>query len=77
MKNNKGAISIEMILTVIVLIVLGGICIFMLTGDNGLFVPVENEQRQEEKNNIDTTKDAEQTSNADNTVNGENTAQTE
>jgi len=43
MKNNRGAISIEMIITVIVMILLAGICIFMLTGENGLFVPKDNE----------------------------------
>lgn len=39
MKNNRGAISIEMIITVIVIILLVGVTIFMLTGENGLFVP--------------------------------------
>jgi len=43
MKNNRGAISIEMIITVIVIILLVGIAIFMLTGENGLFVPKDNE----------------------------------
>ena len=39
MKNNRGEITIMMVITVIVLIILGGICIFMLTGENGIFVP--------------------------------------
>ena len=39
MKNNRGEITIGMIITVIILIILGGICIFMLTGENGIFVP--------------------------------------
>lgn len=39
MKNNRGEITIAMIIIVIIFIVLGGICIFMLTGENGLFVP--------------------------------------
>ena len=43
MKNNRGAISIEMIITVIVIIVLVGIAIFMLTGENGIFVPKDKE----------------------------------
>ena len=38
MKNNRGAISIETIITVIVIILLLGVTIFMLTGENGLFV---------------------------------------
>ena len=43
MKNNRGAISIEMIITVIVIMLLVGVTIFMLTGENGLFVPKDNE----------------------------------
>jgi len=43
MKNNRGAISIEMIITVIVIMVLVGVAIFMLTGENGLFVPKDKE----------------------------------
>ena len=53
MKNNKGAISIEMIITVIVILVLLGICVFMLTGEEGIFVPKKDEQVQE--NNITET----------------------
>ena len=44
MKNERGEITIPAILTTIVLIVLAGICIFMLTGENGLFVPKRYEQ---------------------------------
>lgn len=54
MKNNKGEISIELIATVIVLIVLAGICIFMLTGDSGLFIPKGEEQNIQTNNTIDT-----------------------
>ena len=43
MKNNRGAISIEMIITVIVIMLLVGVTIFMLTGENGLFVPNNKE----------------------------------
>ena len=51
MKNEAGEITIPTILTVIVLIVLAGICIFMLTGENGLFVPKNYEQESELTNN--------------------------
>jgi len=54
MKNNKGEISIELIATVIVLIVLAAICIFMLTGDSGLFVPKGEEQNIQTNNTVDT-----------------------
>jgi hypothetical protein len=40
MRNDRGEISIPTILIGIILIVLAGICIFMLTGENGIFVPV-------------------------------------
>ena len=52
MKSNKGEISVELLITIIVLIVLGGICIFMLTGDNGLFIPKEYEVHEEKTNNV-------------------------
>ena len=52
MKNNRGEISIKMIITVISLIIFGGICIFMLTGDNGLFIPKEYEVHEEKTNNV-------------------------
>lgn len=55
MKDNKGQITIMMIVTVIVLIILGGICIFMLTGDNGLFVPKEDEKENKSTENEITT----------------------
>lgn len=66
MKNNRGAISIEMILTIIVILVLGGICIFMLTGDNGIFVPKEEKQIQE--TNETQNQNAENNENAENAV---------
>lgn len=49
MKDNRGEITIPMIITGIVLIIIVGICIFMLTGENGLFVPrTENESQENE-----------------------------
>ena len=68
MKDNRGEISIQMIITVIVLIILGGICIFMLTGDNGLFVP------REDGNQV-ITENSTNNQNAVNDVNQANTAQ--
>ena len=50
MKDNRGEISIMMIITVISLIVFGAICIFMLTGDSGLFIPKSQEKVTE--NNV-------------------------
>lgn len=59
MKNNKGEISIPMIITGIILIILGGIIIFMLTGENGLFVlkgseSTINRNELQEQNNSNT-----------------------
>ena len=73
MKNNRGAISIEMIITVIVLIILAGISIFMLTGENGLFVPKNNQEQTQNTNN--TTVDSNQE--LQNNENGENAVITE
>ena len=36
MKNNKGITLIALVITIIVLLILAGITIAMLTGDNGL-----------------------------------------
>lgn len=51
MKNNRGEISILMIITIISLIIFGGICIFMLTGENGLFIEKEQTNIQQNTNN--------------------------
>lgn len=76
MKNNKGQITIMMIVTVIVLIIVVGVCIFMLTGENGLFIPKgyrkENETTQERQNTLNT-----QAPNLNNTVNETSTIPTE
>ena len=39
MKSEKGEITIHFIVGGIIFIVFIGICIFMLTGENGIFVP--------------------------------------
>ena len=58
MKDNRGEITIMMIIIGIVLIILVGICIFMLTGENGLFV-----LKSEEQNSIDITVQEEEKNN--------------
>ena len=71
MRSNKGEITIQLVITVIVLIVLGGVCIFMLTGANGLFLPKEYGQNQEQTNNISTENEIENvTSNTNVNENG-------
>lgn len=83
MKDNRGEITIMMIITVIVLIILGGICIFMLTGENGLFIPKGEEQNvQQDNNSINTNVQEEETNNTvnadeqQNVTNNENGALT-
>ena len=67
MKDNRGEITIMMIITVIVLIIFGGICIFMLTGENGLFVL---KTKQQNNNNLNTNVQQETTNlNSQNEVN--------
>ena len=44
MKDNRGEISIQMIITMIVVLVMAGICVFMLTGEDGLFVPKKDNE---------------------------------
>lgn len=60
MKNDRGEITIPMVIVGIVLIIMVGICIFMLTGENGLFVPKTENKAQENEvitnNTIDTEK---------------------
>ena len=60
MKSEKGEVKLEVIITIILLIIFGGICIFMLTGDNGIFVPekykVINNNETTENNTIDDEK---------------------
>ena len=61
MKNDRGEISIPTILIVIVLIVIGGVCIFMLTGEDGVFVPKRYEQNTNQ-NQIENTTESENNS---------------
>ena len=42
MKNNKGITLIALVITIIVLLILAGITIAMLTGDNGLLTRSQN-----------------------------------
>lgn len=90
MKDNRGEISIMMIITVICLIIFGGICIFMLTGENGLFIPkrqeIENKNEivnenttntnQAENNNIEETTNETNTNEQSNQNNNTNGALT-
>ena len=68
MKSERGEISIPTILTVIVFIILAGICIFMLTGENGLFVPKRYEENVNNNNTVNTQNE---TQNIENTTNNE------
>ena len=51
MRNDRGEVSIPAILIVIILIVFVGVCIFMLTGENGVFIPKGYEQNVENNTN--------------------------
>ncbi len=44
MNSNRGEISIQLIITMIVILVMAGICVFMLTGEDGLFVPKKDNE---------------------------------
>lgn len=55
MKSEKGEITIQMVVTGIILIVIAGICIFMLTGENGLFVPKRQNNKAGDEEIIDQT----------------------
>lgn len=41
MKNNKGNISVGLVLTIIILIILAGVSVAMLTSEDGILVPKE------------------------------------
>lgn len=49
MRNDRGEITIPMVIAGIVTIVIVGICIFMLTGENGLFVLKTENNRQKDE----------------------------
>ena len=44
LKNNKGITLIALVITIIVLLILAGVSIAMLTGDNGILTQAENAQ---------------------------------
>ncbi len=66
MKSNRGEITIQLVIMVIALIILGGVCVFMLTGENGLFVP--KGQEPVNANNTSTTNQTENTTNSTNEI---------
>ena len=76
MKDNRGQISIVMIITVICLIIFGGICIFMLTGENGLFVlkgqEVQNKNEVVNQNTTNTNQEESGNTNTEETDNETN-----
>lgn len=79
MKNNRGEVTIMMVITVIVLIILGGVCIFMLTGEDGIFVPrrdvVENDNTVNNKDQVETNNNTENNNeNTENNVVNDETA---
>lgn len=51
MKSEKGEITIHLIVGGIIFIVFIGICIFMLTGENGIFVPKRDKIQNNEITN--------------------------
>ena len=65
MRSEKGEVTIHLIVGGIIFIVFIGICIFMLTGENGIFVP----KRDKIQNNEITTNNTIDTNENDNTVN--------
>ena len=66
MKSDRGEITIPMVITGIVLIIMVGICIFMLTGENGLFVPRTENKTQENEIVTNNTIDSEEQNVTDN-----------
>ena len=77
MKDNRGEISIQLVITIIILIVMAGICIFMLTGEDGLFVPKKDDEiiinnvNTNETNEQNITNNETQETNINNNANGE------
>ena len=51
MKSEKGEVTIHLIVGGIIFIVFIGICIFMLTGENGIFVPKRDKIQNNEITN--------------------------
>lgn len=51
LKRNKGITLIALVITIIVLLILAGVSIAMLTGDNGILIKAQNAKIQTEKAN--------------------------
>ena len=49
MRNNKGITLIALVITIIVLLILAGVSIAMLTGDNGILTQAGNAQKETTK----------------------------
>ena len=49
MKNSKGITLIALVITIIVLLILAGVSIAMLTGDNGLLSQAKMQIKQQNK----------------------------
>ena len=63
MKSEKGEVTIHLIVGGIIFIVFIGICIFMLTGENGIFVPKKEKIQNDEITN-NTTIETNETNNS-------------
>ena len=77
MKNNKGEISIMLIITVITILILVIIMIFMLTGENGLFILKNQPPRGGTTNNTEITNEIENNTTNQNTTNADDTTNKE
>lgn len=53
MKNNKGITLIALVVTIIVLLILAGVSIAMLTGDNGILKNAKTAQENSAKGSLD------------------------
>ena len=51
MKNNKGITLIALVITIIVLLILAGVSIAMLTGNNGILTQASTAQKNTDKQN--------------------------
>lgn len=63
MKNNKGNISVGLVLTIIILIILAGVSVAMLTSDDGILVPKDQNEKDKIINQTEEIKEQ---------INGEN-----
>ena len=50
--NNKGITLIALVITIIVLLILAGVSIAMLTGDNGILTQAQNAKKETERASI-------------------------